>query len=71
MTLNVLAYVDDITVVLKNVKVVQVLKDTLMSYDKVSSAKVNWVALWCGLDHQHSQAIYIGEDLGFSIYGCF
>lgn len=51
---KVSAYADDITVVLRNVKDVQVLKEILLSYGKASSAKVNWAksdAMWCGLDH--------------------
>ncbi len=47
------AYADDITVILRSENDVQVLTDTLKSYGKASTARVNWDksdALWCGSD---------------------
>lgn len=55
VNIKVSAYADDITVIIRNDKDVQILERTLECYNKASSGKVNWEksdTLWCGEDNK-------------------
>jgi len=72
------AYADDLTVLIRANQDVNVVKKCLETYEKASSAKVNWgqsVAVWCGHDNNGSilpgelqwgriRRIYVGKIIG-------
>ncbi len=70
------AYADDLTVLIRGNQDVNVVKKCLETYEKASSAKVNWgksVAVWCG--HDNNGPILPGElqwgREGFKYLGVF
>lgn len=72
------AYVDDITVFVKNQKDLNTISECLCLYEKASSAKLNWSkteALWC-LEHSTEVLPVIPEnvkwgEMGFKFLGIY